>query len=74
MAEDQTARVGEVREELARTLDELGDRLNPKKQLAQLPETVRASWRRDPVPWLIGGGLAVVLIAGAVAWAFLSDD
>lgn len=69
-----TARVTLARTELGDTLDELSDRLNPGKALARLPETVRRSWRRDPVPWLIGGGVAIVVIAGAVAWAFLADD
>lgn len=71
---ESTARVGEVRVELARTLDELGDRLNPGKQLRRLPATVRDSWRRDPVPWIVGGGVAVLVVAGAVVWAFLADD
>ena len=69
-----TARVALARTELGETLDELGDRINPCKVVARLPETVRRSWRRDPVPWIIGGGLAVLVAAGAVAWAFLADD
>ena len=63
-----------VREELAATLDAIGDKLNVRKQLAAMPDRVKASWRRNPVPWIIGGGLALVVVAGAVAWAFLSDD
>ena len=74
MAEDMTLKVAAVREELAETLDAIGDKLNVGKQLAKLPETAKRSWQRDPVPWIIGGGIAALLIAGAIAWAFLADD
>lgn len=74
MAKDATARVSAVRGELAETLDALGDKLNVGKQISRLPQTVKASWERDPVPWIIGGGIAVLLVAGTIAWAFLSDD
>jgi len=35
---------------------------------------VKASYEKNPLPWIIGGIAAAVAVAGIVAWAILSDD
>ena len=74
MPDEASLRAVAARQELAKTLDAIGDRLNVGKQLASLPDRARASWRRNPVPWIVGGSVAVVAVAGALVWALLRDD
>lgn len=61
---DETPRVEALRDELAATLDEIGYRISPKHQAAQLAARIR----RNPTPWVIGGVAVVAAIVGAV-WA-----
>jgi len=51
----------EARANLARALNELDDRLSVKRSI-----------ERHPVAWAVGGGLAILGVAGALVWAFRS--
>jgi len=62
-AERPVLPVAVARAQLARALNELDDRLSLKRSL-----------ERHPVAWAVGGGVALLAIAGAVTWAFLRDD
>lgn len=44
------------------------------KRAGELADRAKASWERNPVPWIIGATAAAVTVAGLVAWALLSDD
>jgi hypothetical protein len=65
----ETARVQalQARDQLAKTLDLIEDKLN-------VPKRVSASYRENRLPWLIGVGAAAAVAIGLVAWAIFSDD
>jgi CHASE3 domain sensor protein len=63
-----------TRRELETTLDELEDKLNVKKQATRLARKARTAFAENPLPFIIGGVAAAVIVAGVVAWAVLSDD
>jgi hypothetical protein len=67
-------RIKAARAELEDTLDEIEDKLNVPKQVSALAEKAKASYDENPLPWIIGGVVAAVAIAAAVAWAVLSED
>ena len=67
-------RIKAARAELEDTLDAIEDKLNVPKQVSALAEKAKNSYDENPVPWIIGGVVAAVAVAAAVAWAILSDD
>ena len=67
-------RIKAARAELEDTLDAIEDKLNVPKQVSALAEKAKVSYDENPLPWIIGGVVAVVGIAAAIAWAVLSDD
>lgn len=67
-------RIAATRNELEATLDEIEERLNVPKRAEQLLDKAKASYEDNPLPWIVGGIVAAVAVAGAVAWALLSDD
>jgi hypothetical protein len=74
MADDIENKVAAARAELADTLDAIEDKLNVPKRVNELADKAKASYDRNPLPWIIGAVGAAVAIAGVVAWAILSDD
>lgn len=74
MAGDIEAKVAAARAELADTLDAIEDKLNVPKRVGELTEKAKASYERNPLPWIVGAVGAAVVVAGLVAWAILSDD
>jgi len=71
---DLTHRITGTRRELEQTLDELGDKLNVKKQAGILVGRARAAYGENPVPFIAGATAVVVAIGGLIAWAALSGD
>lgn len=63
-----------ARARLESTLDAIDDRLDVQKQAGELAQRVQRSYRANPVPWIIGATAAVVVVAGLVVWAIVSDD
>ncbi|GAA4266133.1 DUF3618 domain-containing protein [Frondihabitans peucedani] len=63
-AEEIQAAVDRTRADLAATLNELEDKLNIPKQLGVKAHQAKASYARDPKPWLIGAAVVVVAIGG----------
>src|SRR5947208_14858721 len=55
----------ELKEQIARSREDLALRLNRVREEADLPKKIRRSVRREPVPWIIGA-IAVGLIITAV--------
>lgn len=68
------ARSARARAELQGTLDAIEDRLNVPKRVGELATKARASWDLNPVPWLIGGAVAVIVVGGLIALAVAGDD
>src|SRR5204862_1426938 len=55
----------ELREQIARSRDELALRVNRVREEVDLPRKIRQSVRREPVPWIVGA-IAVGLLVTAV--------
>jgi hypothetical protein len=55
----------ELKEEIARSREDLALRLNRVREEVDLPRKIRASVRREPVPWIVGA-IAVGLLVTAV--------
>jgi hypothetical protein len=71
---DTTDRVTSARADLEATLDAIEDKLNVPKRFGELTDRAKASYDKNPVPWMIGAAIAAVAVAGVVAWAILSGD
>lgn len=65
---DIEAEIAETRAELERTLAAIEDKFNVPKQAKKAQAKVTESYRRNPVPWLVGVVGAVVTIGGIIAW------
>ena len=63
-----------ARHELADTLDALEDKFNVPKRTGELADKAKASYERNPVPWIIGGAAAAIVVVGLVAWAIFGGD
>src|SRR5438309_7161103 len=55
----------ELREQIARSRDDLALRVNRVREEVDLPRKIRRSVRREPVPWIVGA-IAVGLLITAV--------
>lgn len=66
--------VGETRDDLGATLDEIEHRLRPDVMAKKLVAWVARSWDEDSTPWLIGLGVSVIGGLAAVLWAVFGDD
>ncbi len=66
--------VGETREDLGATLDEIEHRLRPDVLAKKLAAWVARSWDEDSTPWLISLGVSLVGGLAAVLWAVFGDD
>ena len=71
---DAKNQAAKARADLAATLDALEDRLNVPKRVSELGSKAVASYEKNPLPWIIGGVAAAVVVVGLVAWAIFSDD
>lgn len=66
--------VGETRDDLGATLDEIEHRLRPDVMAKKLAAWVARSWDEDSTPWLIGLGVSLIGGLAAVLWAVFGDD
>jgi len=73
-AQAAKAQAAKARDELAATLDAIEDKLNVPKRVSELGEKAVASYKQNPLPWIIGGAAVAVIAVGLVAWAIFSDD
>src|SRR5947209_16599937 len=55
----------ELKEQIARSREDLALRLNRVREEVDLPSKIRRSVRREPVPWIVGA-IAVGLLVTAV--------
>jgi hypothetical protein len=61
------AQATKARDDLADTLDGLEAKLN-------LPKNAAAAYRRNPLPFIIGGVVVAGAIVGLVIWAIVRDE
>jgi len=66
--------VGETRDDLGATLDEIEHRLRPDVMAKKLAAWVARSWDEDSTRWLIGVAVSVIGGLAAVLWAVFGDD
>ena len=66
--------VGETRDDLGATLDEIEHRLRPDVMAKKVAAGVARSWDEDSTPWLIGLGVSLIGGLAAVLWAAFGDD
>jgi hypothetical protein len=66
--------VGETRDDLGATLDEIEHRVRPDVMAKKLAAWVARSWDEDSTPWLIGLGVSLIGGLAAVLWAVFGDD
>lgn len=59
------------REELRLHLNELEDRINPKKVADRAVGKAQDSYNQDPTPWLAAAAGLAVLVVGGIALAIL---
>ena len=71
---DTSSRVASARADLEATLDAIEDKLNVPQRFGELTDRAKASYDKNPLPWIIGGVAAAVAVVGVVAWALLSND
>lgn len=72
--DDLNSRITDARADLEQTLDAIEDKFNIPKRFDELTTRAKASYDRNPVPWIVGAVGAAVAVAAIVAWAILSDD
>jgi hypothetical protein len=72
--QDAKLRAVKARDELAKTLDAIENKLNVPKRIGELTDTARASFSKTPVPWIIGGAAVAAVVIGLITWAIFSDD
>lgn len=70
-AKDQATK---ARDDLAKTLDAIEDKLNVPKRASDLGKQAAAAYEKNPLPFIIGGVAVAVVAVGLVAWAIFSDD
>ncbi len=73
-SESITTRITATRSELEETLDAIEDKLNVPKRVGNLTAKAQASYKDNPVPWIIGATAAAVVVGGLVAWAIFGED
>ena len=56
----------ELKQQIARSRDDIGNRLSRVREEADLPRKIRRSIRREPVPWVIGAIAVGLIITGIV--------
>lgn len=61
--------VDRKREELRQHLNELEDRVNPKKVTNRAVGKAQDSYNEDPTPWIAAAAGVAVLIVGSIALA-----
>jgi len=57
------------REELRQHLNEIEERVNPKKVANRFMGRAQDSYNEDPTPWIAGAAGVAVLIVGGIALA-----
>ncbi len=70
-AKDQAAK---ARDDLAKTLDAIEDKLNVPKRAGELSKQAAEAYEKNPLPFIIGGVAAGVVAVSLVAWAIFGDD
>ena len=66
--------VGESRDDLGATLDEIEHRMRPDVMAKKFGSWVSRSYDEKAAPWLVGAAVALVGSVAAVLWALLGDD
>jgi hypothetical protein len=74
MSDDIQSQVARTRASLETTLDEIEDKFNVPKRVGELSEKARASYSRNPTPWVVGATGVAIVVIGVIAWAIFGGD
>jgi Protein of unknown function (DUF3618) len=74
MSDDIQAKAARTRANLETTLDEIEDKFNVPKRVGELSERAKASYERNPTPWVVGATGVAIAVIGVIAWAIFSGD
>ena len=64
--DDAKDAAADARQRLADTLDQIEDRVNLPKKVGRWTKQASESYSKNPVPFLVGGGVAAVGLIGLV--------
>lgn len=62
-------RVLAARARLAANLDAIEEKFDVPKRARAATARLKSSYRRNPVPWIVGGVVAAAVVVGGIAWA-----
>jgi hypothetical protein len=71
---DIESRVAATRADLEATLDAIEDKLNVPKRVGELTEKAKASYEKNPVPWIVGATAVAATVIGLIIWAAVGGD
>jgi hypothetical protein len=71
---DVPSRVATTRADLEKTLDAIEDKLNVPKRVGELTEKAKASYEKNPVPWIVGAVAVAAGVIGLIVWAASGGD
>ncbi len=73
MADEPTpaARAADARARLAATLDAIEEKFDVPKRTRAATARVKASYQRNPAPWIAGALGVAAVVAGGIAWAVM---
>jgi Protein of unknown function (DUF3618) len=74
MSDDIQAKAARTRASLETTLDEIEDKFNVPRRVGELSERAKASYSRNPTPWIVGATGVAIAVIGVIAWAIFSGD
>jgi hypothetical protein len=74
MSDDIQSQVARTRASLETTLDEIEDKFNVPKRVGELTEKAKASYTRNPTPWIVGATGVAIVVIGVIAWAIFGGD
>jgi Protein of unknown function (DUF3618) len=72
--DDMQSQVARTRADLESTLDAIEDKFNVPKRVSELSTRARASYEKNPTPWIVGATGVAIAVLGIIAWAIFSGD
>ena len=72
--DDAKAAAAKAREDLARTLDQIEDKVNVPKRVGELSKRAQVAYDKNPLPFVVGGAAIAAGVVALIVRAIVSDD